>query len=585
MAADQVVLITGASRGFGAAAARLIASRGNTVIGTMRQPGRDGPAVRAGFERRIHPVQLDVTDPEQVERVINEAIERFGRIDVVINNAGYGLYGPIEDLSEEEVWRQFDTNVLGQWRVAKAVLPHMRRRGTGKIVNVSSTAGRMATALLGMYAASKFAVEAMSEALWFEVGALGVQVCILEPGMFASDWQTANLDVCARVRNGQSAYQRTVERALESFRALAATRPGPASVAAAMADIVHLEQRLPMRWPVGNDATHMIAVRRNVTDEEWDALRRSGALGGWRRPLEHLDVPARAGRDWQWTHDNVVLITGASRGFGEAAAREIAARGNTVVATMRTPDRDGAKVRDGFEDRIHLERLDVTDHRAVERVVEETVARFGRIDAVINNAGYGLYGPFEELSEDEVRRQLDTNVLGQWRVLRAALPHMRAAGHGKVINVSSLSGQVPSPLMSFYAASKHAVEAMTEALADEVAPWDVQVTALQPGMYRSDWETTNLDVCAAYRDGRSAYARGMKRSLEQFRSLAATRPGSDAVGAALADIVQLQQPLPLRWPVGEDALRVLHLRRTTPDEEWERRLRESGWGFTAAEVD
>ena len=289
--------------------------------------------------------------------------------------------------------------------------------------------------------------------------------------------------------------------------------------------------------------------------------------------------------NWRWKDDNVVLITGASRGFGEAAAREIAVRGNTVVATMRNPDRDGAKVRAGFEDRIHVERLDVTDRRAVEDVVAWTIARFGRIDVVINNAGYGLYGPFEELSEEEVRRQLDTNVLGQWRVLQAALPHMRRAGHGKVVNVSSLSGQVPSPLMSFYAASKHAVEAMSEALADEVGPWGVQVTAIQPGMYRSDWQTTNLDVCATYRQGRSAYARGVKRSLEQFRALAATRPGSDAVGAAMADIVQLQQPLPLRWPIGDDALRVIQLRRTTPDEEWERRLREAGWGFAPPEVD
>lgn len=585
MATGQFVLITGGSRGFGAAAARLIASRGNTVIATMRNPERDGPPVRAGYEARIEAAQLDVTDPERVERVVQDAVERFGRIDVVINNAGYGLYGPIEDLTEAEVWRQFDTNVLGQWRVAKAVLPYMRRRGSGKIVNVSSTAGRMATGLLGMYAASKFAVEAMSEALRFEVGALGVQVCILEPGMFASDWQTANLDVCEAVRDGRSPYQGTVERALEGFRALAATRPGPASVAAAMADIVHLEQRLPMRWPVGNDATHMTAVRRNVTDEEWDALRGSGALGGWRRPLEQVGISPGPDESWRWKDGNVVLITGASRGFGEAAAREIAARGNIVIATMRNPDRDGARVCAGFEGRIHVERLDVTDGRQVEDVVARVVARFGRVDAVINNAGYGLYGPFEELSEGEVRRQLDTNVLGQWRVLKAALPHMRAAGHGKVVNVSSLSGQVPSPLMSFYAASKHAVEAMTEALADEVGPWGVQVTAIQPGMYRSDWQTANLDVCATFREERSAYARGVQRSLEEFRALAATRPGSEAVAAAMADIVELQQPLPLRWPIGDDAIRVIQLRRSTPDEEWEQRVRQAGWGFRAEEVD
>ena len=122
----------------------------------------------------------------------------------------------------------------------------------------------------------------------------------------------------------------------------------------------------------------------------------------------------------------------------------------------------------GFEDSIHPVALDVTDGPGVERAVREAIARFGRIDAVINNAGYGLYGPFEDLSEDEVRREFDTNLFGQWRVARAVLPHMRERGRGKIINVSSLSGQVASPMMGFYAASKHAVEAMSEALAGEL---------------------------------------------------------------------------------------------------------------------
>lgn len=582
MGDGNVVLITGGSRGFGAAAARLIAKRGNAVIATMRDPRRDAAAVVAGFEQAIHPMQLDVTDPGGVGRTVAEVLARFGRIDVLINNAGYGLYGPVEDADEEEVWRQLDTNVLGQWRMAKAVLPSMRARGTGKIVNVSSVAGRMAGAMLGLYAASKHAVEAMSESLRFEAGHTGVEVTILEPGMFASDWQTSNLHVGEGAREGRSAYQGTVDAHLAGFRALAATRPGSASVAAALADIVHLEQRLPMRWPVGNDATHSLAVRRASTDEQWDALRRSGALGNWRRPLEHRDGGTPG--DHVWTSGNVVLITGASRGFGEGAARELAARGNTVIATMRNPERDAPKVVAGFEGSIHPLQLDVTDSAGVARVVAETMSRFGRIDALINNAGYGLYGPIEDLDEEEVRRQLDTNFVGQWRLLKAVLPGMRAQGWGKIVNVSSLSGQVASPLMGFYAGSKHAIEGMSEALAEEVAPFGVQVCVLQPGMYRSDWQTTNLDVCAAVRDGLSAYQKGVERALRQFRALAATRPDGEAVAAAIADIVQLQQPLPLRWPIGDDCVRMIPARRATPDEEWEARMRGYGWGFTADET-
>ena len=110
------------------------------------------------------------------------------------------------------------------------------------------------------------------------------------------------------------------------------------------------------------------------------------------------------------------------------------------------------------------------------------------------------------------------------------------------------------------------MEALSEGLAAELAAWGVQVTILEPGMYASDWQTTNLDVCGNVRDGASAYGRVTERAIAGFRALAVTRPGSDAVAAAIADIVQLQQPLPLRWPVGEDCLRMVADRRRSSDE-------------------
>ena len=149
--------------------------------------------------------------------------------------------------------------------------------------------------MLAHYAATKFALEALGEGLRFEVGALGVQVCTVEPGMFASDWQTSNLDVVDGVAGGP--YESLVAERLDGFRRLAATRPGPASVAAALADIVDLAQPLPMRWPVGYEATRDVAIRASRSDEEWDWLRRSGALGPWRRPL-HIDPPEPAEHDW-----------------------------------------------------------------------------------------------------------------------------------------------------------------------------------------------------------------------------------------------------------------------------------------------
>ncbi len=576
---EKVVLITGASRGFGEAAARRIAGRGHTVVATMREPERDGGGLAAAFPGLIHPMRLDVTLAEDVEAAVRSAIERFGRIDVLVNNAGYGLYGPAEDFEEDEVWRQIDTNVLGQWRMARAVLPAMRARRFGKIVNVSSLAGRVPGAWLGMYAASKHAVEGMSESLRFEVAHLGVEVCILEPGMFASDWQTGSLDVCRTVRDGKSPYQEPVSAALEAFRGRAATRPGSSSVGAAIADMVDLQQPLPMRWPVGDDSVHMLEARGSTTEAEWDQLRRSGSLRSWRRPGQLPEADR-----WSWERDNVVLITGASRGFGAAAAKECAARGNKVVATMRDPGRDAGSVVEGFGGQIEALELDVTQPSSVSGAVATVLERHGRIDVLVNNAGYGLYGPLEDLSEGEVQKQFDTNFVGQWRMMKAVLAAMRLQQHGKIINVSSLSGEVPEPITGMYAASKHAVEGLSESMIDEVASFGVQISILQPGMYRSDLQTTNLDVCQSLRTGSSAYQRGVERALREFRDLAATRPGSDAVAAAIADIVQLQQQLPVRWPVGEDCLRLIRLRRSTLDDEWEAQMRAEGWGFGQADL-
>ncbi len=139
-------------------------------------------------------------------------------------------------------------------------------------------------------------------------------------------------------------------------------------------------------------------------------------------------------------------------------------------------------------------------------------------------------------------------------------------------------------MLAPYAASKHAVEALTEGLREELVAWGVSVTALEPGMYASDWQTAGLDVCEEIRTGSSPYRAATMRALDGFRRLAATRPGSDAVAAAIADIVQLQQPPPLRWPVGEDCVRMLRDRARLTDEEWETHMRSQGWGLAPADM-
>ncbi|MCY3568881.1 MAG: SDR family oxidoreductase [Chloroflexi bacterium] len=289
----QVTLITGASRGFGLAAAEELTLRGHPVIATMRNPGRDAPNLASIDPELVEIAQCDVTDRSSIEAAVEAGLQRFGRIDALFNNAGYGLYGPVEDLSDDEVSRQMDTNFIGQIRMAQAVLPQMRERQHGKIINVSSLAGRIVGPLMGLYAASKWAVEAISEALRYEVSRWNIDVTILEPGMYASDWQTTNLDVAAAIREGRSPYQESSEHALAAFRKRAATRPGSRSVATAVADIVELEQQLPMRWPIGEDTVHTIRLREAMTDIEWEsrvrgdtAVYRGAFFKGTENPLD-----------------------------------------------------------------------------------------------------------------------------------------------------------------------------------------------------------------------------------------------------------------------------------------------------------
>lgn len=271
----QIVLITGASRGFGRAAARELAKRGHHVVATMRNPDRDGGAVVEGLVERISLARCDVTERAQTQAAAAAAIERHGRIDALINNAGYGVYGPIEDLSDEEMCTEFETNVFGQIRMCQAVLPLMREQGSGKIINVSSVSGRLVVPAMGIYGASKHAIEAFSEAMRYEVSRFGVEVGLIEPGGYATD-VVDGLQITERVREGLSAYQKAVDAQLANFGAGIRSRPGPRTVAVALADMVELEQPLPLRWPMGDDAQTAWALRDRLVPERWESQMRSG---------------------------------------------------------------------------------------------------------------------------------------------------------------------------------------------------------------------------------------------------------------------------------------------------------------------
>ncbi|MFY9927074.1 MAG: oxidoreductase [Streptosporangiaceae bacterium] len=183
----NVWLITGASRGLGREIARQALERGDRVVATARQPEQVGSAL-PGYGDRLLAVPLDVTDPAQPAAAAQAAVSRFGRIDILVNNAGRGLLGAVEEASSEEVEAVFRTNVFGLLAVTRAVLPVMRAQKSGRILNLSSVGGFAQVPGWGIYGATKFAVEGLSEALRAEVAPLGIKVVIIEPGSFRTDF-------------------------------------------------------------------------------------------------------------------------------------------------------------------------------------------------------------------------------------------------------------------------------------------------------------------------------------------------------------------------------------------------------------
>src|ERR671923_2658351 len=235
------------------------------------------------------------------------------------------------------------------------------------------------------------------------------------------------------------------------------------------------------------------------------------------------------------------LITGASRGFGQEFARAALGRGDNVAATAR----DVSTLKDLSDEHSGLLALslDVTDSDAVPDVVTEAEERFGRLDVVVNNAGYGHFGAVEEVTDADLRDQLETNVFGAHRVARAALPGMRERGSGHIIQISSVGGVIAVPNMGAYHASKWALEALSESLAAEVARFGVHVTLVEPGGYDTDWAGSS----SRHSDPLPAYDT-MREEMAARRS--ASVPGDPAAAAqALLDIVDAEQP-PLRVLLG-----------------------------------
>lgn len=255
----------------------------------------------------------------------------------------------------------------------------------------------------------------------------------------------------------------------------------------------------------------------------------------------------------------VWLITGASRGFGRAIAEAAAMRGDTVVATAR----DDA----GVSDFDHSLAMDVSDPASVERAVAEAIERHGRIDVLVNNAGHGLVGALEELTEGELRSVVDTNVLGVFRVTRAVLPHMRARGAGHLVQMSSVGGVVGNPGHAAYATSKFALEGMSEALAGEVEPFGIRVTIVEPGPFRTGFAGRSMRYATAI----DAYAGTPAGHLrERFADQDGQQPNDPGLLAQAILRAVDDQGSPLRLPAGPEAVERIRAKLNAQLEDLER---------------
>ena len=260
---SKTIFITGSSSGIGKATAIYFAERDWNVIATMRKPEQFEEFKK--FEN-IWVTSLDVLDVASIQNAVDKGIERFGKIDVLFNNAGYGAYGPLEVFDRESIIRQFNTNVIGLLDVTKALIPHFRANHSGVIINVSSIGGRMTFPIGSLYHGTKFAVEGITESLSYEMAAIGVKVKIIEPGSTATSFADRSLDF----KNDESIteYQTLISKLGTMINELEANSFPPSVVAEKVYEAA-TDGTDRLRYPATPDAVAILERRSKESDEEF----------------------------------------------------------------------------------------------------------------------------------------------------------------------------------------------------------------------------------------------------------------------------------------------------------------------------
>lgn len=265
--APKVWLITGCSTGFGRALADAVLQKGDYLLATARKPEQLGALIEP-YPETAKAVCLDVTSPQDIQAAVDTAIATFGRIDVLVNNAGHGLIAALEEVSDVEMHQFFETNFFGALRLMRSVLPLMRQQGSGHIVNLSSTAGLVGFAASSLYCGAKFALEGTSEALAKEIESFGIKVTLIEPGAFRTDFNGRSL---ATAKQSIAAYATVSGATLQWFKQMNGQQPGnPAKAAQAIIQAVE-SPHPPMRLALGTDAMSLIQEKLASVKTDLDA--------------------------------------------------------------------------------------------------------------------------------------------------------------------------------------------------------------------------------------------------------------------------------------------------------------------------
>jgi NAD(P)-dependent dehydrogenase (short-subunit alcohol dehydrogenase family) len=260
---NKTILITGSSSGIGKATVKYFAEQGWSVVATMRTPEKEKELTKLG---NVFVTRLDVQDHDSIKYAIKDGINKFGKIDALLNNAGYGAYGPLETFSDERIRRQFDVNVVGLLNVTKEIIPHFRENKNGILINISSIGGKIAFPFGSLYHGTKFAVEGFSEALSYEFKEIGCKVKIVEPGAIRTDFGGRSFDFA----NDESLkeYQGLIGKIMKATQPMLENGSEPIVVAKVIYEAA-TDGTDKLRYTAGEDAKQIVGLRKQLDDEEF----------------------------------------------------------------------------------------------------------------------------------------------------------------------------------------------------------------------------------------------------------------------------------------------------------------------------